>query len=36
MGKHLSDTVPIQNGPKQGTLSPLCINFALECAIRKI
>jgi hypothetical protein len=32
----LSDTFPIQNGPKQGnSLSPLLFNFALEYAIRK-
>jgi hypothetical protein len=29
MGKHLSDTFPIQGGLKQvGALLPLCINFA--------
>jgi hypothetical protein len=37
MGKHLSDTFPIENGPKQGdALSPLLFNFALEYAIRKV
>jgi hypothetical protein len=36
IGKHLSDSFPIQNGPKQGdALSPLLFNFALEYAIRK-
>jgi hypothetical protein len=37
VGKHLSDTFPIQNGLKQGdTLSPLVFNFALEYANRKV
>jgi hypothetical protein len=37
MGKHLSDSFPIQNGLKQGdTPIPLLFNFALEYAIRKI
>jgi hypothetical protein len=37
IGKHLSDTFPIQNCPKQGdVLSPLLFNFALESAIRKV
>jgi hypothetical protein len=37
MGKHLSDSFPIQNGLKQGgALSPLLFNFALECAIGKV
>jgi hypothetical protein len=31
IGKHLSDSFPIQNG-----LSPLFFNFPLECAIRKV
>jgi hypothetical protein len=32
----LSGSFPIQNGLKQGdALSPLLLNFALECAIRK-
>jgi hypothetical protein len=36
-GKHLSESFPIQNGPKQGDgLSPLLFNFALEYAIRKV
>jgi hypothetical protein len=36
IGRHLSDTFPIQNGLKQGgALSPLLFNFALEYAIRK-
>jgi hypothetical protein len=30
IGKHLSDTFPIQNGLKQSALSPLFFNFALE------
>jgi hypothetical protein len=35
IGKHLSDTFPIQNGLKHGdALSPFLFNFALECAIR--
>jgi hypothetical protein len=37
IGKHLSDSFPIQNGLKQGdALSQLLYNFALEYAIRKI
>jgi hypothetical protein len=37
IGKHLSDSFPIQNGLKQrDALSPLLLNFALECAIRKV
>jgi hypothetical protein len=37
IGKHLSDSFPVQNGLKQGdALSPLLFNFALEYAIRKI
>jgi hypothetical protein len=37
IGKHLSDSFPIQNGLKQGdSLSPLLSNFALEYAIRKV
>jgi hypothetical protein len=33
----LSDSFPVQNGPKQGdALSPLLFNFALEYAIRKV
>jgi sorting nexin-29 len=36
IGKHLSDSFPVQNGLKQGdALSPLLFNFALEYAIRK-
>jgi hypothetical protein len=36
-GKHFYDGFPIQNGLKQGdVLSPLCFNFALEYAIRKV
>jgi hypothetical protein len=32
VGKHLSDSLPIQNGLKQGdALSPLLFNFSLEC-----
>jgi hypothetical protein len=30
VSKHLSDRIPIQNGPKEGdALSPLLFNFAL-------
>jgi hypothetical protein len=37
IGKHLSDTFPIQNGLKQeDALSLLPFNFALEYAIWKI
>jgi hypothetical protein len=37
IGKHLSDSFPIQNGLKQGdALSPLLFNFGLEYAIRKV
>jgi hypothetical protein len=37
IGKHLSDSFPIQNGLKQGdALLPLLFNFALEYAIRKV
>jgi hypothetical protein len=37
MGKHLSDSFPIQSGLKQGdAISPLLFNFALEYAIRKV
>jgi hypothetical protein len=37
IGKHLSDSFPIQKGQKQGdALSPLLFNFVLEHAIRKI
>jgi hypothetical protein len=32
----LSDTFPIQNGLKQGDVSPLLFNFALEYAIKKV
>jgi hypothetical protein len=34
VGKRLSDTFPVKNGLKPGdALSPLCFNFALECAM---
>jgi hypothetical protein len=37
IGKHLSDSFPIQNGLKQGDAqSPLIFNSALEYAIRKV
>jgi hypothetical protein len=36
IGKHLSESFPIQNGVKQGdALSPVFFNFALEYTIRK-
>jgi hypothetical protein len=37
VGKHLSDSFPIQNGLKQeDAVSPLLFNFVLEYAIRKV
>jgi hypothetical protein len=37
IGKHFSDSFPIQNGLKQGdALSPLLFNFALEYVVRKV
>jgi hypothetical protein len=37
IGKHLSESFPIQNCLKQGdALSPLFFNSALEYAIRKV
>jgi hypothetical protein len=36
IGKHLSDSVPIQNSLKQDALSPLLFKFTLEYAIRKV
>jgi hypothetical protein len=37
IGKHLSDSFPIQNGLKQGdALLPLLFNFSLEYAVRKV
>jgi hypothetical protein len=37
IGKHLSDSFPIQNDLKQGdALSPLLFKFALEYAVRKV
>jgi hypothetical protein len=37
IGKHLSDSFPIQNGLKQGdALSPLLFNFALGYSITKV
>jgi hypothetical protein len=36
-GKYLSDSLPIQNGIKQGdALSPLLFNYALEHVIKKV
>jgi hypothetical protein len=35
VGKHLSDTFPIQIGLKKDALSPVLLNFALEYATRK-
>jgi hypothetical protein len=32
----LSDSFPTQNGLKQDALLPLLVNFALQCAIRKV
>jgi hypothetical protein len=37
VGKHLSDTLPIKSGLKQGSaLPPLLFNFALEYAFRRV
>jgi len=37
VGKQLSNMFPIRNGLKQGAaLSPSLVNFALECAIRRV
>jgi hypothetical protein len=37
LGKHLSESFPIQNGLEQGAaLSPLLFNFAFEYAIKKV
>jgi hypothetical protein len=37
VGKHLSHTIPIQNGLKQGDgLSPFLFNSALEYVMRKV
>jgi hypothetical protein len=37
VGKHLSDTFPVQNGLKQGdAVSQLLFNFALEYVTRKV
>jgi hypothetical protein len=36
VGKHLSDTFPLQTGPNQDGLSLLLSDFALEYAIRKV
>jgi hypothetical protein len=33
---HFEDAVPIQNGLKQGVLSSVLFNFALEYAISKV
>jgi hypothetical protein len=37
IGKYLSDSFPIRDGPKHGdALSPLLFTFALEYAVRKV
>ena len=37
VGKNVSDSFPIRNGLKQGdALSPMCFNFALAYAIRRV
>ena len=37
VGKHMSHVFPIKDGLKQeDALSPLLLNFALECAIRRV
>ena len=37
VGKHVSYTLPIRNGLKQGdALAPLLFNFAVEFAIRRV
>jgi hypothetical protein len=37
IGKHLSNSFPIQNGLKQGdALSPLLVNFAIEYVNRTV
>jgi hypothetical protein len=37
VGKHLSDMLPITNGLKQEeALSPLTVNYALVCGIRRV
>jgi hypothetical protein len=37
VGIHLCESFPMQNSLKQGeALSPLCFNFALEYAIKKV
>jgi hypothetical protein len=36
VGKNLSDVFSIQNGPKQGTSSPLLFRFSSEYAIRRV
>jgi hypothetical protein len=37
MGKHLSNSFPVQNGLKQGDiLSPLLSNYTSEYVIRKV
>jgi hypothetical protein len=35
-GKLFSDKFPVPNGLKQNALMSLFVNFALECAIRKV
>jgi hypothetical protein len=36
IGKHLSNTFPIQNGLKQDVLSPSLFSFSLEDMLRKV
>jgi hypothetical protein len=36
IGKHLSDSFPVQNGLKGDALSPLLFNIALQYAIKEV